>query len=343
MKVFHSPLSPLHAPEFYFRRGRRIPHFEQPKRYHVLKEAAERAGHEMLVAEPIGTDPILKVHTARYLQFLEEAYGRRDEVEPELDYILPSHFARPQMMRYPSEMIGRVGFHMADLSTPIHADSFTSVMASASVAVAGAASAAAGTDAYALCRPPGHHASAESAGGFCFLNNAAIAAEHIKSKLGCRVAILDVDVHHGNGTQSIFYDRDDVVTVSVHADPSNFMPYYAGYADERGEGKGEGYNLNLPLPHRSGDQVYLDAITSGLEFCRAKGVEAFVVALGLDASVSDPNGPMAVTTEGFSRAGQSIGSSQWPTVLVQEGGYLSDVLGDNLVAFLAGFESVQNR
>lgn len=341
MKVFHSPSSPLHAPEFYFRRGRRIPHFEQPKRYHVLKEAAERAGHDVVAAEPIDRALILRVHSARYLEFLEEAWDRRGEVEPDLDYILPSHFARPQMMRYPSEMIGRVGFHMADLSTPIHEDTFTSVLASAAVAVGAADAALAEWHAYALCRPPGHHASAESAGGFCFLNNAAIAAEHLRHRLGCRVGILDVDVHHGNGTQSIFYEREDVVTASIHADPSNFMPYYAGYADETGDGAGAGYNLNVPLPHRSKDPVYLDGIERGLEFCAARGVEALVVALGLDASERDPNGPMAVTTEGFRQAGARIGACPWPTVLVQEGGYLSEVLGDNLAAFLEGFESAR--
>lgn len=341
MKVFHSPLSPLHAPEFYFRRGRRIPHFEQPQRYHVLKSAAERAGHALVEADGLGDEPILRVHSPRYLDFLRTAHGRREEVEPGLDYILPSHFARPQMMRYPDEMIGRVGFHMADLSTAIHADTFTSVIASASVAVAGAGAVVAGGDAYALCRPPGHHAMAESAGGFCFLNNAAIAAAEIGARLGCRVGILDVDVHHGNGTQSIFYDRGDVVTVSLHADPASFMPYYAGYADETGEGAGAGFNLNLPLPHGSKDRVYLDAIERGLAFCAAKGVEALVVALGLDASESDPNGALAVTTEGFRLAGERIGSSPWPTLLVQEGGYLSDVLGDNLIAVLAGFESAR--
>jgi len=338
MKVFHSPSSLLHSPSVYFRRGRTIAHLEQVGRYHVLKAAAERGGHDLQTAVSYGQEPILRVHSQRYLQFLSEAWARRDEIEPDLDHVLPSHFARPQMMRYPSGMIGRVGFHMADTSTPILETTFAAVLASADVAVNAAEEAVSSGCAYGLCRPPGHHASAESAGGFCFVNNSAVAAAHIQQRLGCRVGIIDVDVHHGNGTQSIFYQRDDIVTVSIHADPSTFMPYYAGYEDEIGEGEGAGFNLNLPLKHRSGDAIYLKSIEHAIEFCASRGVEALVVALGLDASEHDPNGALSVTTQGFRAAGQRLGATKWPAAIIQEGGYLSDILGENLIAFLVGFE-----
>lgn len=341
MLVFHTQDSLLHAPEFYFRRGRRIEHLERAERYHVLKRAAAQGGHDLRPAGTHGLEPVRRVHSDRYLDFLATAWTRRGEIEPDLDYVLPSHFARREMHRYPDGMIGRVGFHMADLSTPLYETTFAAVQASADVAVTTAEAVLDHGHAYGLCRPPGHHASTESAGGFCFVNNTAVAAAHLREKLDCRVGIIDIDVHHGNGTQIIFYDRDDVVTVSIHADPSSFMPYYAGYADETGSGPGEGFNLNLPLAHGSGDPVYLDAIRRAMDFCAGHGVGAIVVALGLDASEHDPNGALKVTTDGFRQAGAFLGAADWPTAIIQEGGYLSDILGENLIAFLAGFDGAR--
>lgn len=306
-----------------------------------MKSAAADARHDIQEAKIFGPAPVLRVHTQRYLQFLSEAWARRGEIEAGLDVVLPAHFARPQMMHYPSGIIGRVGFHMADLSTPILENTFAAVSASADVAVTATEQAVTSGHAYALCRPPGHHASAESAGGFCFINNTAVAAAHLRAKLDCRVGVIDIDVHHGNGTQSIFYQRDDVVTVSIHADPSTFMPYYAGYSDETGSGAGAGFNLNFPLVHKSADDIYLQAIDHALEFCAKKGVEALVVALGLDASEHDPNGALSVTTAGFNAAGERLGGTRWTTVIIQEGGYLSEELGANLVAFLEGFDDAR--
>jgi acetoin utilization deacetylase AcuC-like enzyme len=191
--------------------------------------------------------------------------------------------------------------------------------------------------AYALCRPPGHHAYRDLAGGFCFLNNSAIAAAHLRLKHE-RVAILDVDVHHGNGTQGIFYERGDVLTVSIHADPASFYPFVWGYAHERGAGAGLGANLNIPLPIGTGDEGYLQALGTAKAMIEAFAPGALVIALGLDASEHDPLAGLAVTTNGFRRVGQAIAALKLPTVFVQEGGYLSDILGMNLTAALAGFE-----
>jgi acetoin utilization deacetylase AcuC-like enzyme len=193
---------------------------------------------------------------------------------------------------------------------------------------------------YALCRPPGHHAYSDLAGGFCFLNNSAIAAAHLRLKHE-RVAILDIDVHHGNGTQGIFYERRDVFTISIHADPASFYPYVWGYAHERGAGAGLGGNLNVPLPIGTKDDDYLQALVVARKAIETFAPGALVVALGLDASEHDPLAGLAVTTDGFRRIGAAIARLGLPTVLVQEGGYLSNILGANLAALLGGFEAAR--
>jgi acetoin utilization deacetylase AcuC-like enzyme len=191
--------------------------------------------------------------------------------------------------------------------------------------------------AYALCRPPGHHAFADMAGGFCFLNNTAIAAQRLRGQHQ-RVAVLDVDVHHGNGTQGIFYERNDVLPVSIHGDPADYYPYFWGHAHEVGAGAGQGYNLNLPLKLGSGDAPWLAAGDQAITRLGEFAPGALVVALGLDASESDPLQGLKVTGPGFHAMAKKISGLGLPTVLVQEGGYLSDDLGRNLVQFLAGFE-----
>jgi acetoin utilization deacetylase AcuC-like enzyme len=238
---------------------------------------------------------------------------------------------------YPASAVGQAGYHMADTACPISAETFNSACWSAWSAVAAAEDVLAGAPAaYALCRPPGHHAFADVAGGFCFLNNSAIAAQHLLGTTR-RVAILDVDLHHGNGTQGIFYARSDVLTVSLHADPVRFYPFFWGHADERGTEAGLGYNLNLPLARKSGDLAFLEALGAARSRIEAFTPEALVVALGLDAFEGDPFGGLSVTTDGFSRIGAACAGFGLPTVIVQEGGYLCDELSANLTAFLTGF------
>jgi acetoin utilization deacetylase AcuC-like enzyme len=338
MLVLHNPASLKHDPSDYYRRGAVVPHPEGAERYAVLRGAAAEAGHELAEAAVGGLDPIRAVHTAEYLDFLRGAWARRDEMPGLGPELLGGHFARPQMSRRPTGLFGLLGFHTADTSTPIRAGTWDAVYGSAQVAVAAADAALQRGQAYALCRPPGHHAYADSAGGFCFLNNSAIAAERLRRRLHGPVAILDIDVHHGNGTQGIFYTRGDVLTVSVHADPSDYFPFYAGYVDERGEGEGAGFNRNLPLPHGSGDGPFLHAIEEGLGDIAALKPAALVLALGLDASEDDPIGALKVTTGGFAHAARLVAAAGLPTVLVQEGGYLCEALPRNLVAFLAAFE-----
>lgn len=347
MIVVHSPASSRHDPTGYFRRGRIVEHPEQAQRYAILRDAAAAAGHRLVEPADHGLAPLEAVHEPGYLELLRTAWDRRAELPGVGDEILTGHFARPQMHRRPTGLLGLLGYHMADTSTPIRAGTWAAVYGSAQAAIEAADLAFAQGHAYALCRPPGHHAYASSAGGFCFLNATAIAAERLRARTGGPVAILDIDVHHGNGTQGIFWRRGDVLTVSVHADPSNYFPFYAGYADEvgDGDGDGEGRNLNLPLPEGSGDEPWLARIAEGLAAIEAFRPAALVVALGFDASADDPIGALKVTTEGFARAARLLAQPAFraPTLLVQEGGYLCAALPRNLVAFLAAFDEGRAR
>jgi acetoin utilization deacetylase AcuC-like enzyme len=334
MQVFHSPASHQHEPKTYFRRGKTIAHPETSERVRVLSDALGRDGFTLAEAVDHGLEPLRAVHTIEYLDFLAHAWERRAEVDPDAEELLTTHFARPQMHRRPDGLMGLLGYHTADTSTPIRAGTWRAVYGSAQSAISAADAAIAHGQAYALCRPPGHHAYADSAGGFCYVNNTAVAAQRLCSTLNASVAVLDIDVHHGNGTQGIFYERADVCTVSIHADPSNYFPFFSGYVDERGRGPGEGFNLNLPVPQGSGDEVFLDAVKHALERIRTYAPAALVIALGLDASEHDPIGALKVTTQGFGRAAEAIGALRVPTAIVQEGGYLCPSLPVNLVAFL---------
>ncbi|WP_375454067.1 histone deacetylase family protein [uncultured Methylobacterium sp.] len=341
MRIFHHADAVRHDPERYFRRGALVAHPEQAIRYRVLRDAAAGAGHALIDAPDHGLDPILAVHEPGYIDFLRRAWDRRAEMPGTGDEVLAGIFARPQMRRRPTGLLGLVGFHTADTSTPIRAGTWAAVRGSAQAAVAAADAALAHGHAYALSRPPGHHAYAGSAGGFCFLNNSAVAAERMRRTAGGRIAILDIDVHHGNGTQGIFYERADVLTVSVHADPSDYFPYYAGYPDETGSGAGAGFNANLVLPPGSGDEPWLDAIRAGLSAVLAHRPRGLVVALGLDASEDDPIGALAVTRGGFAAAATAIARAGLPTAIVQEGGYLCEALPHNLVAVLDAFDAAR--
>jgi acetoin utilization deacetylase AcuC-like enzyme len=338
MQVFHHGDSARHDPNRYFRRGAIVDHPEEADRYHRLLKTVRASGHVVREVGDFGLDPIFAVHDVGYVAFLREAWDRRDALPGIDDEILTGHFARPHMHRRPEGLLGLIGLYTADTSTPVRAGTWQAVYGSAQAAVAAADAALAETYAYALCRPPGHHAYADSAGGFCYLNNSAIAAERLRGATGGRVAVLDIDVHHGNGTQGIFYARPDVFTVSVHADPADYFPYFAGYADEIGAGPGEGFNRNLPLPQGSGDEPWLAAIADGVVAISSYKPAALVVALGLDASKDDPIGALMVTEAGFRKAAAIIAAAGLSTVIVQEGGYLCRALQQNLSAFLDEFE-----
>jgi acetoin utilization deacetylase AcuC-like enzyme len=341
MLVFYDNSALGHQPQQFFRRGKIIAAPEGPARFRALHDAAAAGGHDLRKAVDHGAAPLSAVHDARYLDFLKNAWARRGELgasAADADEILTTQFARMQMHRGSAKLANQLGYFTSDTSTPIRHDTWAAAYGAAQCAITGADAALEQGAAYALCRPPGHHAFADCAGGFCFLNNTAIAAQRMRDRTGGRIAVLDVDVHHGNGTQGIFYERPDVLTVSIHADPSDYFPLYAGYADERGAGAGQGFNLNLPLAHGAGDKAVLAALASAIEHIRAFRPAALVVALGLDAAADDPLGVFDVSSEGFAAMGAAAAQLRLPSVLVQEGGYLSPSLGRNLNATLAAFE-----
>ncbi|MBZ9719678.1 histone deacetylase family protein [Mesorhizobium sp. AD1-1] len=310
---------------------------ERPERITALLSGLERAGIAAQAPGEHPLDAIAAMHDRDYLAFLRtgfKAWRALPGSGPELrSSVHPSR----HMGRLPRDLLGRAGFYQADASCVLVEGTWEAARASANTALDAMMRVLAGeSSAYALCRPPGHHAYRDQAGGFCYLNNTAIAANWAASQ-GARVAIIDVDVHHGNGTQALFYDRKDVLTVSVHGDPAWLYPYYAGYADETGAGVGEGFNLNLPVPLMSGSEAYLAAVARGCEAVRQFSPDIVVVALGLDASRDDPFACMAVDDSGFHRMGEILGGLSRATLIVQEGGYPSPTLALSLAAFLKGF------
>lgn len=328
-----------HYPPAYLVNGVMEANPERPERIDLLLAGARSAGCEIVRPETYGEAPILAAHSQRYLDFLGHAYERWARIPGASDAVTPNiHPLRRG--GYPASVVAQAGWHMIDAGAPVAAHTWESARWSAWTAVhAGELVLKGERAAYALCRPPGHHAGAETAGGFCYLNNAAIAAEILRRE-HARVGILDVDLHHGNGTQDIFYARGDVLTVSIHADPVRFYPFFWGYAGETGEGEGAGANLNLPLPRGSKDDAFLEALDAALKKIAAFGPDAIVIALGLDAYEGDPIAGLGVTSAGFAKIGEAIGAAlKRPCVIVQEGGYPCDELGDNLAAFLGGYQS----
>ncbi|PQA89344.1 histone deacetylase family protein [Hyphococcus luteus] len=328
-----------HYPPSYLVNGVMEANPERPERVELLLQGVKDAGLDLVRPENYDAAPILAVHSKRYLDFLARAHERWARIPGASEAVTPNvHPLRRG--GYPASVVAQAGWHMIDASAPISADTWESAQWSAWTAAHAAKLVLQGERAaYALCRPPGHHAGAETAGGFCYLNNTAIAAEVLR-KDHDRVAILDVDLHHGNGTQDIFYNRGDVLTVSIHADPVRFYPFFWGYADETGEDGGDGANLNLPLPRGSKDDAFLDALGAALKKIEDFGPDALVIALGLDAYEGDPIAGLAVTSGGFARIGEAIGGAlKLPTVIIQEGGYPCDELGSNLAAFLGGHQS----
>ncbi len=339
MKAYFADEQRRHDPGSFLSSGAPKPNPEVPERIERLLAGAKAAGCAIERPRSYGLGPIAAIHTPEYIEFLQHIFERWQRIDGASAEVIPNIHPIARGGSRPDSAVGQAGYHMADTSCPISEHTFESSCWSAWTAVAAAEAVEAGApSAYALCRPPGHHAFADVAGGFCFFNNSGIAAQRLR-KSADRVAILDVDLHHGNGTQGVFYRRDDVLTVSIHADPVRFYPFFWGYADERGEGPGLGYNFNLPLERKSGDEIFLEALAAGIRRIEAFAPDALVVALGLDAFEGDPFGGLSVSTPGFARIGETIAALSLPTVIVQEGGYLCDALSDNLTTFLKGFGS----
>ncbi|WP_417829862.1 histone deacetylase family protein [Thalassospira sp.] len=339
MRAYFSDDQLRHHGKTFIVAGEKKPIPEVPERAEILGRALSRLGLDIHRPSDAGMAPIKAIHDDHYLDFLQTIY-QEWQAEGGSELVIPNIHPFNRKGPYPRHHVAKAGFHLGDTSCPVSETTWQSAYASAQTAISAARHVRDGgaQSAYALCRPPGHHASSNIAGGFCYLNNSAIAAQELRAKHD-RVAILDIDLHHGNGTQHIFYDRADVMTLSIHADPMDFYPFFWGHAHECGELAGLGFNHNQPLPLGSGDDVFLDALDRALAKVDDFGADAVVIALGLDASRDDPFGGLAVSPDGFARIGEKIGTLSCPTVLVQEGGYVSETLAENLYQFLSGFDA----
>ncbi len=332
MRAFFHPDQLLHHPRSYFSRGKMRPPQEVPERATRLVQAARNLGFQVEVPEDAGFDPLTAVHEAAYLEFLQQAHARWQEVGEDWgEEVMSNVFVRePNALR---GVLAQAARYLADGSCPIGAHTWRSAYCSAQCAIAGARAIAQGeAAAYALCRPPGHHTRRGAAGGFCYLNNAAIAAEQLRARFS-RVVILDTDMHHGQGTQEIFYDRNDVLYVSIHGDPTNFYPAVAGFEDERGVGAGHGYTLNLPMPHGSSEAFFMARLSEALRAIAEYEAQALVLSFGFDIFQLDPQSKVAVTTQGFEQMGSQIRQLGLPCLIVQEGGYHLESLEANARAF----------
>jgi len=314
--------------------------FENPGRVDSILQALKtEIWAEIRPPHDLGLEPILQVHTTRYLDYLKNAYQNWKEFshQPEMAYVPYRPGFDPATVQF-DRLPDQDGFFMTDLYVPFNAHTYPAAISSAQCALSAAQTIATQkTNAFALCRPPGHHAGQEICGGFCYLNNAAISA-HWLSRLG-KVTILDIDYHAGNGTQAIFYDRADVLTISLHADPAWEYPSYAGFADETGSGRGIGFHHNFPLPHRTDDELYTQTLEQALQLVNGFSPDFLVVSAGFDAAQGDPLGDFQITRSGFSTIGKMISDLHLPTAIILEGGYKTDELGNNVVALLKSFAS----
>ena len=354
MKVFYSEIHRRHNPPFeVFDGGRRMPYLETPERMDKILFALEKTDWAD-ISQPadFGLEPILAIHDPGYIDFLASAWNEWIAGSAGLDstpdnlVLLPATFALRDQAHKPSSLLGRAGYYMMDLSACIVKGTYAAAMASANCALSGAKyiadcsntslpSSNLGETAFALCRPPGHHAGKDYAGGYCFINNAAVAANWLST--GGKVALLDIDYHAGNGTQDIFYTRSDVLTLSLHADPNNEYPYYAGYPDEGGAGEGLGLHHNFPLQPGITDTGYLATLDDALNMIVGFSPKFLVISLGTDIYKDDPLGKFGITTDGFHEIGKKIAALHIGSLIVLEGGYNNDALGENVVSFLTAF------
>ena len=334
MHRFFSPRQLAHAPLQELHNGGFTAYAESPARAEALLAGIGGA------AEPQdrGDAAIRAVHDAGYLDFLQSAparwaaAGRPGDV---IGYVWPVVGRRPLDLSRIDALVGRYSF---DASTPLTAESYDAAYWSVQSALAALDAVQGGErTAFALCRPPGHHAGADYLGGYCYLNAAAIVAQAARDAGAARVAILDIDYHHGNGTQDIFWDRGDVFYASIHADPATDYPFYWGHADERGEGAGEGATLNLPLPQGTTLAAFRAAQATALDAIAAFGPDLLIVSFGADTWEGDPISHFKLATPDYAVLAADIAARGWPSVLLMEGGYAVDALGANLASFLSGF------
>jgi acetoin utilization deacetylase AcuC-like enzyme/GNAT superfamily N-acetyltransferase len=308
---------------------------ERPVRVdRIVQSISSLPGIEIREVTEHGEDPILAVHDEDFVSYLRQVCSKLTANETVYPYVFPIR----RRDRQPVDEEVRAGYYCIDTFTPLTHNAYIAARAAVDCALSGADALLGGESlVYSICRPPGHHAERRVYGGFCYFNNAAVAA-HALTAGGARVAVLDIDFHHGNGTQEIFYDRGDVLTISIHGDPSYAYPYFAGFEDERGEGRGEGCNRNFPLPEDIGDGAYLSVLEEAVGMIGTFTPRYLVVSMGLDIAKGDPTGAWTISPDGFERIGAAIGRLRHPTLIVQEGGYDTRVIGRNARQLLSGLQ-----
>jgi len=329
MKILYSDVHRSHVPLYEIFNGHSDPHAEVPARVENIRNSLKKAGYR--INTPIKEIPmslLYGTHRRDYVDFIKEGSS----------YSYPSvfpynHVNEKRKLVNPLARHGRFSF---DLYTPMHRQIFTVARQSASLAYELANDLRDGriSAGYAMCRPPGHHAEYAKMGGYCYFNNSALAANYLSHN--GRVAVLDVDFHHGNGTQNIFYERNDVLTISIHADPDWKFPYFTGFKHETGRGKGKGYNINYPLPKDTGNGNYQKTLICAIVKIKRFRPHYLIVPLGLDTHKDDPIGGFALSTDYYTKMARTIKMLGLPTLIVQEGGYNTKLLGNNVVAFLKG-------
>jgi acetoin utilization deacetylase AcuC-like enzyme len=343
MKTYYNHLHAQHQGKVEMFRGALVPCFEVPARAdHVLAELQRRPLGPVLEPQAFDESALTTIHSPRYLRFLATALDQWVALDPAnadkdiLPSVWPTRTFRTDIE--PDNFAAKMGLYSFDAGTPFTAGTWVAARAGAHCALSAAERLVQGDRAaFALSRPPGHHAGADFFGGYCFLNNAALAAQHLRDAGMDKVAVLDVDYHHGNGTQAIFYDRADVFFASIHGDPRTEYPFYLGHADECGAGAGLGANLNLPLPRGAGFGVWSQALDTALQAIARFGADALVVSLGMDTFVGDPISGFTLETADYAVVGQRITQAGLPTAFVFEGGYAVHEVGVNAVNVLEGF------
>ena len=340
MKTFYTPAHRTHAPAREFEAGRLCPIPERPERVERVRVEIERRKlGPILEPAKFGLEPVLRVHDRAFVEFLGSAHNEWSErygadAADAIPSAWPTRATRPN---FAGNVEARLGSYASDTATPITRGTWSAALSAADTAISAAQCLTEGDRAaFALTRPPGHHASANMFGGYCYLNNAAIAAQWCADR-GLRVAILDVDYHHGNGTQAIFYDRRDVLHCSLHADPAFAYPHFAGFADERGAGGGEGANFNLPLPAGIDWTDYTTALDCAGDHIRKFGPDVLVVSLGLDTFERDPICNFRLRCEDYLRMGESLAELDIRALFLFEGGYDLESIGENTANVLDGF------
>ena len=343
MHIFYNPDHAAHQGKLEMYRGRMVPCHEVPQRQDQVLAALQARALGPLQTPSRFDDALLqRIHSPRYVRFLESAWQQWLALDPAnaaldaIPSVWPIRGFRADLE--PENFAARMGLYSFDAGTPLTAGTWQAARSGADCALSAAAHIAhGGRAAFALSRPPGHHAGADFFGGYCFLNNAALAAQYLRDSGLERVAVLDVDYHHGNGTQAIFYERSDVFFTSIHGDPRTEYPFFLGHADERGQGVGLGFNLNLPLSRGSDYARWSEALELALGAIAGYGAQALVVSLGVDTFAGDPISGFALQSQDYLRMGERIARAGLPTVLVFEGGYAVDAVGVNVANVLHAF------